>query len=45
MLAALFLELAERIRAASIPNIVLRTSKKNGLPMIEQAKSLKIIER
>lgn len=38
MLAALFLELAERIRAASIPNIVYRTSKKNGLPMIEQAK-------
>ena len=40
MVAALFLELAERIRAATIPNIVYRTSKKNGLPMFEQAKLL-----
>lgn len=38
MMAALFLELVERIRAAIITNIVYRTSKKNGLPMIEQAK-------
>lgn len=38
MMAALFLELVERIRAAIITNIVYRTSKKNGLPMTEQAK-------
>lgn len=32
MAAALFLELAERIRAATIPNIVYRTSKKMACP-------------
>ena len=32
MVAALFLELAERISAATIPNIVYRTSKKMACP-------------
>lgn len=36
MVAALFLELAERIRAATIPNIVYRTSKKMACPCLSK---------